>query len=68
MLAALTGAAGKNPTVAGFNKAAEKLGSVQIPGSGTITYDPKTHTFLQPMFTYKYDPTLKSLVTDQKVS
>ena len=41
----LAGAAGKDLTVAGFGKAAEKLGSVTVPGLGTIKYDPKTHTW-----------------------
>jgi hypothetical protein len=68
LFAALTGAAGKNPTVASFGQAAEKLGSVEIPGSGTITYEPKTHTFVQPMYTYKYDPALKRMVIDKPVS
>ena len=68
LFAALAGAAGKSPTVASFGKAAQKLGSVTIPGSGTITYDPKTHTFVQPMYTYKYDPVAKLMVKDQPVS
>jgi len=68
LFAALAGAAGKYPTVASFGAAAEKLGSVEIPGSGKIAYDPKTQTFLQPMYTYKYDPSLKRMVIDQKVS
>jgi ABC-type branched-subunit amino acid transport system substrate-binding protein len=68
LFAQLAGAAGKDLTVAGFGKAAEKLGSVTVPGSGTIKYDPKTHTWLQPMYTYKYDPTNQQLVKDQKVS
>ena len=68
LFAALTKAAGKNPSVAGFGKAPEKLGSVEIPGSGTIPYDPKTHTFVQPMYTYKYDPSLKRLVVDKQIT
>jgi ABC-type branched-subunit amino acid transport system substrate-binding protein len=68
LFAALATAAGKNPTVASFGKAAEKLGSVEIPGSGKITYDPKTHTFVQPMYTYKYDAPSKNLVIDKPVS
>jgi ABC-type branched-subunit amino acid transport system substrate-binding protein len=63
----LATAAGKDLTVAGFGKAAAKLGSVTIPGSGTIKYDPKTHTWLQPMYTYKYDTARQQLVIDQKV-
>jgi ABC-type branched-subunit amino acid transport system substrate-binding protein len=64
----LAAAAGKDLTVAGFGKAAAKLGSVTIPGSGTVKYDPKTHTWAQPMYTYKYDPATQQLVKDQKVS
>jgi len=67
LFAQLAGAAGKDPTVAGFGKAAAKLGSVTLPGSGTIKYDPKTHTWLQPLYTYKYDPTAKQLVIDKKI-
>ena len=63
----LAGAAGKDLTVAGFGKAAEKLGSVTVPGLGTIKYDPKTHTWSQPLYTYKYDPTSKQLVIDKKI-
>jgi ABC-type branched-subunit amino acid transport system substrate-binding protein len=63
----LAGAAGKDLTVAGFGKAAEKLGSVTIPGSGTIKYDPKTHTWQQPLYTYKYDPATQQLVIDKKI-
>ena len=63
----LATAAGKDLTVAGFGKAAAKLGSVTIPGLGTIKYDPKTHTWLQPMYTYKYDTAMQQLVVDQKV-
>ena len=63
----LAGAAGKDLTVAGFGKAAEKLGSVTIPGLGTIKYDPKTHTWAQPLWTYKYDPATQQLVQDKKI-
>ncbi len=63
----LAGAAGKDLTVAGFGKAAAKLGSVTIPGLGTIKYDPKTHTWAQPLWTYTYDPTTQQLVQDKKV-
>ena len=61
------GAAGKDLTVAGFGKAAQKLGSVTIPGLGTIKYDPKTHTWAQPLWTYTYDPTTQQLVQDKKI-
>ncbi len=68
LFAQLAGAAGKDLTVAGFGKAAEKLGSVTVPGSGTIKYDPTTHTWAQPLYTFKYDPTQQQLVKDQKLS
>ena len=63
----LAGAAGKDLTVAGFGKAAEKLGTVTVPGLGTIRYDPTTHTWQQTLYTYKYDPTSKQLVIDKKI-
>ncbi len=67
LFAQLAGAAGKDLTVASFGKAAAKLGSVTIPGLGTIKYDPKTHTWQQPLWTYKYDPTSQGLVQDKKI-
>ena len=67
LFAQLAGAAGKELTVASFGKAAAKLGSVTIPGLGTIKYDPKTHTWTQPLWTYKYDPATKQLVQDKKI-
>ena len=63
----LAGAAGKDLTVAGFGKAAEKLGTVTVPGLGTIKYDPKTHTWQQTLYTYKYDPATQQLVIDKKI-
>jgi Periplasmic binding protein len=68
LFAALAGAAGKNPTVASFDKAAAKVGSFAMPGSGTITYNPETHAWKQPMYTFKYDPSLKQMVIDKKIS
>jgi ABC-type branched-subunit amino acid transport system substrate-binding protein len=64
----LAGAAGKDLTVAGFGKAAEKLGSVTLPGSGTVKYDPKTHTWVQPIYLYRYDPDLQQMVNVEKIS
>jgi hypothetical protein len=64
----LAEAAGKDLTVAGFGKAAEKLGSVTIPGLGSIKYEPKTHTWAQPMFMYNYDPASQQLVKGRQVS
>jgi len=67
LFAQLATAAGKNLTTAGFGKAASKLGSVTIPGSGTIKYDPKTHTWIQPLYMFKYDPTTQQLVVGKKI-
>ena len=66
LFAQLAGAAGKTPTTAGMAKAAKKLGSVTIPGSGTITYDAKTHTFVQPVYLFRFDPATKTMVRDAK--
>jgi ABC-type branched-subunit amino acid transport system substrate-binding protein len=63
----LATAAGKNLTVASFGKSAAKLGSVTLPGLGAVKYDPKTHTWLQPLYTFKYDPATQQLVPDQKI-
>jgi Periplasmic binding protein len=64
LFAALAKAAGKSLTTASFGKAAQKAGSVEVPGSGSITYDAKTHTFAQPVFLYRFDPTSQTLVAD----
>jgi ABC-type branched-subunit amino acid transport system substrate-binding protein len=64
LFAALAGAAGKNLTTASFGKAGAKAGSVEVPGSGTIAYNPKTHTLAQPVFLARYDPTTQTFVTD----
>jgi ABC-type branched-subunit amino acid transport system substrate-binding protein len=63
----LAEAAGKNLTVDGLGKAAEKLGSVTVPGLGTIKYDPKTHTWIQPIYMYDYDDASQQLVIGEKV-
>jgi ABC-type branched-subunit amino acid transport system substrate-binding protein len=68
LFATLAGAAGKNLTVQSFGQAPAKLGSFELPGSGKVTYDPKTHTFVQPMFTYRYEPSLQRMVVDKEVS
>src|SRR4029079_14635530 len=67
LLSQLASAAGKDLTVAGFGKAAAKLGTVTLPGLGTVKYEPKTHTWLQTLYTYKYDPTTQQLVKDKKI-
>ena len=64
LFTALATAAGKNLTTASFAKAGQKAGSVQLPGSGSITYDPKTHEFNQPVYLYRYDPATKQIVKD----
>jgi ABC-type branched-subunit amino acid transport system substrate-binding protein len=63
----LAGAAGKDLTVSGFGKAAKKLGSVTVPGSGTIKYDTATHTWAQPLYLYAYDPSSQQLVKGKQV-
>jgi ABC-type branched-subunit amino acid transport system substrate-binding protein len=64
LFAALAKASGKNLTTATFRKAAQKAGTIEVPGSGAMTYDPKTHSFAQPVFLYRYDPSTKTLVKD----
>ena len=61
---ALAEASGKNLTTASFGKAAQKAGSINVPGYGPMTYDAKTHTFAEPVFLYRFDPTTKTLVKD----
>lgn len=65
LFAAIAEAAGKNLTVESFGKAPLK-GSLEVPGTGTITYDKKFKTFLQPVYIYRYDPATKTLVADDK--
>lgn len=67
LLTTLLKAAGKNPTVASFGKAIANTKTVDVTGLGTMTYDPKTHTYSLPMFEYHYDPTLNRLVAGQKI-
>ena len=57
LFAALATAAGKNLTTATFGKAAQKAGSIDVPGYGSMSYDAKTHTFAIPVFLYRFDPT-----------
>src|SRR5262249_34517903 len=64
LFAALATAAGKNLTTASFGKAAQKAGSIDIPGYGSVSYDPKTHTFALPVFLYRFDPTTNTLKKD----
>jgi ABC-type branched-subunit amino acid transport system substrate-binding protein len=64
LFAALATAAGKNLTTARFGKAGQNAGSIEVPGSERITYNPKTHTFTQPVYLYRFDPATKTLVKD----
>ncbi len=67
LFATLAKAAGKNLTTESFGKAIDKAKTVTIPGLGTMTYDPKTHTYSLPMFIYRYDPSLKRLVAEKQI-
>jgi ABC-type branched-subunit amino acid transport system substrate-binding protein len=67
LFSTLAEAAGKNLTVDSFGKAITSTKTVDVTGLGTMTYDPKTHTYSLPMFTYTYDPTLKRLVSQQQI-
>jgi ABC-type branched-subunit amino acid transport system substrate-binding protein len=60
--------AGKNLTVDSFGKAITNSKTVDVTGLGKMTYDPKTHTYSLPMFTYVYDPQLKRLVAKQQIT
>jgi hypothetical protein len=66
LFAAIARAAGRNLNVASFGQAAQKAGSFNIPGYGTITYNAKTHSFNTPVYIYRYNPALKALVPDPK--
>jgi ABC-type branched-subunit amino acid transport system substrate-binding protein len=68
LFSTLAKAAGKNLTVDSFGKAIDKTKTVNVTGLGTMTYDPKTHTYSLPMFIYRYDPGLKRLVAEQQIS
>jgi hypothetical protein len=67
LFATLAKAAGKNLTVGTFGKAIENTKTVDVTGLGTIQYEPATHTYSLPMFTYTYDPTLKRLVARDQI-
>jgi ABC-type branched-subunit amino acid transport system substrate-binding protein len=66
LFSALANASGKNLTTATFGKAAQKAGSVEVPGYGSMAYNPKTHTFAIPVFLYRFDPTTKTLLKDSE--
>jgi len=65
LFAAIARAAGRNLTVASFGQAPQH-GAFTIPGYGTISYNPTTHSFNTPIFIYRYNPALKALVPDAK--
>jgi ABC-type branched-subunit amino acid transport system substrate-binding protein len=67
LFSTLATAAGKNLTVDSFGKAIENTKKIDVTGLGEMTYDPKTHTYSLPMFTYTYDPSLKRLVARQQI-
>jgi ABC-type branched-subunit amino acid transport system substrate-binding protein len=66
LFANLAAVSGKNLTTATFGKAAQKAGSIEVPGSGKMTYDTKTHEFNQPVYMFRFSPATKSLVKDSK--
>lgn len=66
LFAAIAKAAGKNLTVESFGKAGETMKSVDIPGFGTVTYDPETHAYSQAVFLSRYDPAEDDLVRDDQ--
>src|SRR4029453_16921735 len=68
LFAGLAKAAGKKLTTESCAKAAAKAGPLEIPGSGKVTYDKKTHTFQQPVYIYRFDPTTKATVRDPEPS
>ena len=58
-------AAGKKLTVKSFGKAAEKLLHPTAPG-GPYTYDKKTHSYVSPIFIYRYYPDLNEVRPDDE--
>ncbi|MFN8087355.1 MAG: ABC transporter substrate-binding protein, partial [Microbacterium sp.] len=56
LLAGLAGATGKNLTTASLAKAGQKAGGIEIPGSGKVVYNPKTKTFTQPVYLFRFNP------------
>lgn len=65
LFSAIADAAGKKLTVASFERAGMK-GSLDVPGSGLIEYNPATHTYIQPVFLQRYDTDSNTLVEDDK--
>jgi ABC-type branched-subunit amino acid transport system substrate-binding protein len=68
LFSTLAKAAGKNLTVDSFEKAIDTTKTVSVTGLGTMTYQPKSHTYSLPMFLYRYDPGLKRLVAKQQIT
>jgi ABC-type branched-subunit amino acid transport system substrate-binding protein len=61
---ALAEATGKNLTTASFGRAAQKAGSVELPGWGSVAYDPKARSFNLPVYLYRFDTATQDLVRD----
>ena len=68
LFAGLAKAAGKKLTTESFAKSAEKAGPIELPGSGKVTYDKKSHSFNLPVYLYRFDPATKTVVRDQEPS
>ncbi len=66
LFAAIAEAAGKNLTVESFGKAGDALKSVDIPGFGTVTYDPETRSYSQDIYLQRYDATEDDVVADDQ--
>jgi ABC-type branched-subunit amino acid transport system substrate-binding protein len=64
LFAAIAKAAGKDLTVQSFGKAGESMKSVDIPGFGTVTYDPATRSYSQPIYINRYDSAQDDVVQD----
>jgi hypothetical protein len=64
LFTALAEAAGKKLTVASFGKAGRKIGPFELPGYGTVTYDPKTHALSLPLKITRYDSASDQSVQD----
>jgi len=61
---AIAKAAGPKLTVSSFGKAGNKLGAVEIPGYGKVTYDSKAHAFELPVKLTRFDPAQNKAVED----
>ncbi len=66
LFAAIAKAAGKNLTVKSFGKAGDSLQTVDLPGYGTVTYDPTTRAYSQPIYLNRYDAAQDDVVQDDQ--